>query len=156
MKYNNNYESKSRFECNKCSTVTDVPPTHKNATCIYCNKGRLRVQTRCRNCGEWFSPDKYGVEYCKYECKVKAQSTGKKTFRETNRIARNAQSLLGYHVRQGNITKPSTCERCGADDKKIEGSHDDYSKVLEVEWLCKSCHVKKDKKNPLGVTSIVK
>jgi rubrerythrin len=36
------------------------------------------------------------------------------------------------------IKKP--CERCNS-IHKVEGHHEDYSKPLEVVWLCKSCHV---------------
>ena len=36
---------------------------------------------------------------------------------------------------------PCPCENCGATDK-TEAHHDDYSKPLEIRWLCKSCHMR--------------
>ena len=39
------------------------------------------------------------------------------------------------------MSKPSVCEKCG-DTGLIHGHHDDYSKPLEVQWLCVSCHRK--------------
>lgn len=41
-------------------------------------------------------------------------------------------------VRDGRLTR-APCERCGGTED-IEGHHPDYSKPLEVEWLCRACH----------------
>lgn len=35
--------------------------------------------------------------------------------------------------------KPDLCEGCNK-EKKLTGHHKDYSKPLEVEWLCYECH----------------
>ena len=48
-----------------------------------------------------------------------------------------ARQTLGIAVRQGLVTK-KPCERCGA--KNTHGHHPDYSKPLEVIWLCPRCH----------------
>ncbi len=45
-------------------------------------------------------------------------------------------------VLDGTIQKPDCCSRCDRTDQRICGHHPDYSKPLEVEWLCSSCHVK--------------
>lgn len=42
-------------------------------------------------------------------------------------------------LRSGRLVKPSVCEDCG-EEKRLEGHHDDYSKVLDVRWLCRQCH----------------
>jgi hypothetical protein len=42
--------------------------------------------------------------------------------------------------RQGRL-KPQPCEQCGS--KKSHGHHDDYTKPLEVRWLCIGCHAQK-------------
>lgn len=38
------------------------------------------------------------------------------------------------------LIKKSPCEICG--DKIVEAHHDDYTKPLDVRWLCKKCHMK--------------
>ena len=37
------------------------------------------------------------------------------------------------------LVRPEACERCGTVGR-VEAHHPDYSKPLEVRWLCKSCH----------------
>jgi ribosomal protein S27AE len=50
-----------------------------------------------------------------------------------------ARETLARAVRQGRIERPAECPRCGVVGK-IQGHHKDYSKPLEVEWLCGLCH----------------
>lgn len=37
------------------------------------------------------------------------------------------------------LYKPLTCAQCSR-ETRLSGHHNDYSKPLEVEWLCGSCH----------------
>ena len=64
-------------------------------------------------------------------------------WREANPEAYRAHNILNGRVQRGSVVKSDACERCGAGGR-IEGSHDDYSKPLDVEWLCRSCHMSKD------------
>jgi hypothetical protein len=57
---------------------------------------------------------------------------------------RQAHQLVMYAVKLGMIKKPSECEICKG-NIRIEGHHDDYTKPLEVRWLCKSCHYYADR-----------
>jgi len=56
-----------------------------------------------------------------------------------------AHKMVMYAVKLGLLTRPLECELCQG-KIKIEGHHDDYTKPLEVRWLCKSCHWKADRK----------
>ena len=56
-----------------------------------------------------------------------------------------ARQILNRAVRRGEIVKPSVCSQCyrGGEYSRIEGHHDDYSRPLEVVWLCAVCHRRK-------------
>jgi len=56
-----------------------------------------------------------------------------------------ARTALGNAVRAGRVVKPSTCQQCGAGGR-IHGHHHDYTKALDVQWLCQPCHVKAHRK----------
>ena len=53
-----------------------------------------------------------------------------------------ARCRLGMAVRRGIVDKPECCSRCDtrANGRGLHGHHHDYSKPLEVEWLCRPCH----------------
>jgi hypothetical protein len=51
-----------------------------------------------------------------------------------------ARVQLRNAVKLGIIIKPATCSKCGV-TCEVEGHHSDYDKPLEVEWLCKYCHI---------------
>lgn len=51
-----------------------------------------------------------------------------------------ARQRLGYAVHAGRVKRPERCERCNK-RTHVNGHHHDYSKPLDVEWLCRSCHV---------------
>jgi len=53
-----------------------------------------------------------------------------------------ARYALRYAVQKGRVAKPTACERCGKQTPRHElhGHHDDYTKALEVRWVCSPCH----------------
>lgn len=49
----------------------------------------------------------------------------------------NAHEAVGNALRYGMLEK-RPCERCG--NHKAVAHHEDYSKPLDVTWLCTKCH----------------
>lgn len=59
-------------------------------------------------------------------------------FRPRLRQKQKAADTLNAAIRNGSLAR-QPCERCGATEK-IDAHHEDYSKPLDVVWLCKPCH----------------
>jgi len=52
-------------------------------------------------------------------------------------IKGRARNAVAYAIRVGKLTK-KPCEKCG--ETKVQAHHDDYSRPLDVRWLCSRCH----------------
>ena len=50
-----------------------------------------------------------------------------------------ARDAVNNALRRGILKRPQKCERCGV-ATKLHGHHEDYSKPLDVNWLCYCCH----------------
>lgn len=63
-------------------------------------------------------------------------------FLKTSPEKRAAHIILGNAVRSGRINKPLSCSRCDRIPRRrdLHGHHHDYSKPLDVEWVCVICH----------------
>lgn len=53
---------------------------------------------------------------------------------------REARHAIAYALQTGRIQR-KPCEHCGS-QKRVHAHHHDYSKPLEVTWLCSICHGK--------------
>ena len=61
---------------------------------------------------------------------------------ERNPSPDNAGRAVRAAIKAGRLTRPHTCSGCGCTDeeRRIEAHHADYSRPLDVIWLCTSCH----------------
>lgn len=63
-----------------------------------------------------------------------------KLWHSRNPQHRKAYNALHNSIRSGAISKPSACQQCGS-TAKIQAHHQDYTKPLDVQWLCVKCHL---------------
>jgi hypothetical protein len=56
-----------------------------------------------------------------------------------NREKRSAYNAVYRALKAGRLERPDTCEIAGCRERP-EAHHDDYSKPLDVRWLCRQHH----------------
>jgi hypothetical protein len=65
-----------------------------------------------------------------------------KKWRKSNLKQKAANSYLQQRIKKGLMERGSVCEDCN-NQGKMEAHHNDYAKPLEVNWLCRRCHMKR-------------
>lgn len=133
-------------------------------------KGLPQAWQRCRNCSHWFAAPRKVINrgcavYCSRRCCAEHfTATGKfrgeknpswlggvsnDNMRYRNRQkerepAQEAARRTTYNaIKSGKLVR-QPCEVCGV--PKSEAHHDDYSKPLDVRWLCRTHHVEHHKR----------
>ena len=51
----------------------------------------------------------------------------------------NVWQAVKLAVADGRLVRPNQCEQCGISTKP-DAHHEDYSRPLDVKWLCRRCH----------------
>jgi rubrerythrin len=64
---------------------------------------------------------------------------------EESRARRNARAYANVYLKRGKIER-TACVRCGGPGENMH--HADYSKPLEVTWMCRPCHLAEHGKSP--------
>lgn len=66
----------------------------------------------------------------------------KNDWNKRNKEKRQAHFKVENALKRGSLNSPNKCEVCGKINCDIEAHHYDYSKQLDVIWLCTECHGK--------------
>jgi len=78
-------------------------------------------------------------EYQKTEAGKQAHKRAMDAYHKRYPMKYASHVITGNAIRDGKLIQASECSVCKSTEK-IEGHHDDYTKPLEVRWLCESCH----------------
>lgn len=129
---------KQCFKCNEMLPLSEFYAHPMMADgyvnkCKECNKKDVQANYRKRH-----------DQYRKYDLlrknlphrqELKKRVTQK--YRSEQPTKYKAHAAVGRAVREGKLQRGS-CERCGS--LRVHGHHEDYSKPLEVMWLCPLHH----------------
>ncbi|HUS02411.1 MAG TPA: hypothetical protein VMY77_11825 [Chitinophagaceae bacterium] len=101
----------------------------------------MAKKTTCSKCDNQLEPTRVNKQaYC-MPCHAEYMRGTRPTYPELTPEQKKkdcARSYLGVYIRRGKVTK-QPCEKCG--NEKAEGHHENYDKPLEVQWLCRECHL---------------
>lgn len=147
----------SSKECARCEQVKPLEDFHRRRArpdgrqsyCKVCNRAADRTwrganpERKAERNRQWYAENStHAAEYSEKrrrnhpEIERATQERHPEKFRARRRVQKA--------VSEGRIDKPDRCEECGvAERDRLQGHHADYSKPLEVEWLCTSCHGKR-------------
>lgn len=125
-------------QCFKCKKVKPLSEFYKHPQmkdghvnkCKSCNRKDVR-ENRKKN-----------VDYYReYDRKRGSRQTAeyRERYQGQHPAKYKARNMVGNAVRDGKLVKASECESCG-EKTRLHGHHDDYSKPLDVRWLCAPCH----------------
>ena len=138
------------YACNKTLTLNDFYKckSTKDGLASACKKCSVRLYKEYRHKNIEASREKKRKYYITYYAANRERLLLKAKNRKRNRPHERARDTLSKAVKRGHIKKPNKCSDCGfvLDKKKIHGHHHDYSKPLDVVWLCRSCHWKLHRK----------
>lgn len=67
-------------------------------------------------------------------------SNSKKDWCEQNPTKRYCHNAVNNALRDGKLEKPLSCECCQIFTDALHAHHCDYTKPLDVMWLCSKCH----------------
>lgn len=141
----------SPLDCKACGekfAPTASQIKHHNRECKSCTRARHKVwRAKRKASGNPVVSGKMSREYHReYEKQYKASPEVRKRYAELSLKYRTDGRLrYKYEVRQLThsaiqrgrlIRKP--CEKCG--NEKTDAHHDNYSKPLDVRWLCRPHH----------------
>ena len=78
-------------------------------------------------------------EYIATEAGKRAKKRAVDAYNKRHPMRYAAHVITSNAIRDGRLIQASNCSVCNSNEK-IEGHHDDYTKPLEVRWLCEACH----------------
>lgn len=103
------------------------------------------LSAACRNCLSERDKRRYREsaerrEYCLSAAKRYpiAAREARKRYSERHPERRRAHIAVNNALRDGRLQRGSSCEVCG--QPATEAHHHDYTRPLDVWWLCASCH----------------
>jgi hypothetical protein len=142
-------------ECFKCGETKQLSEFYRHSKmkdghvnkCKECNKSDVSANYR-KNINHYKA---YEKNRSQSEDRRESVKLWGERWRNNNAIKKGASTMVRKAVREGKLIKPSHCSDCECEHNRLHGHHDDYSKPLDVRWLCPTCHIQWHKINGAGL-----
>ena len=143
------YLEKSKPDCATCGKTKE---NVRDAYCNQCKREKARLKSiaevrreknddgrksTCSNCGKEKEESQYNEGYCK-SCKAFRKKQIRPYRTEEQRFKTAVRELTARAIKQGKLTR-QPCEVCNTIED-VQAHHDDYTKPLDVRWLCRKHH----------------
>ena len=116
--------------------------------------GKDGFRSRCKSCcsaasAAWNRRNRDRVEKARKSYRLRHPERAKRNAvihdrRNKERYPEKAAAWKAVEqaLKTGALEKPESCEDCGEcmPSRDIHGHHHDYSRPLDVRWLCQACH----------------
>jgi len=142
-------------QCIKCGEIKPLSGFYKHP---HMKDGRVN---KCKECNKRDVRDNrakrvdYYREYDRARngdrSRVEQRAAYGNAYKKNYPIKCGAHCIVNNAVRDGRLTKQSSCAECGASNRVIHAHHDDYARPLDVRWLCVPCHRAWHDKNGPGI-----
>lgn len=127
--------------CFKCGETKDFTEFYKHPRMADGHLGKCKECTKKDVNKRYYSEPEKIKDYEKKRQQTRERRENKLKYQKISRTNHSdkylARCMVSNAIRDGRLTK-QPCEVCEA--VKAEAHHDDYSKPLEVRWLCLKHH----------------
>lgn len=118
----------------QCSRCKEIKPNSE----YYKSKSQIRgYYYMCIPCWRERAKEYRDTEQGKEKERIKARRMSRKHLQ-----ASRARAKAKHAIKIGTIVKPEECEDCGT-KAELAAHHEDYSKPLDVVFVCSDCHRKR-------------
>lgn len=135
-------------KCSECGRELPLSDFNKKRS------NRDGFQDRCRKCFSEYNkkryasdPDRFKRDVARYRTENPSACLGTRLKAcAKNPTKRNARRAVEAAIAAGRLKNPHVCFGCGCEEgeHRIEAHHHDYTKPLDVVWLCTPCHRRMD------------
>jgi len=101
------------------------------ASIEYCRQWRIDNQERCDF-----------LNHRRYERSSESIKKKNSEYQRLHPETKGVRHHVNRAIKSGKVEKPLSCSLCNKATPDMIAHHDDYSKVLDVTWLCRSCHMR--------------
>jgi len=137
--------------CNSCETDKKESKFHKRKA------SKDGLAANCKVCQKVYDKARANDPHREEARKIYAQTEegklagnkAKAEYRKRNPAKAKAHAVISRLMRAGKLFR-EPCEECGSTDH-IHAHHDDYSKPLNVRWLCAADHTQWHRDNGEGL-----